>query len=177
MPQHGHASRSITGTMNNKKRPGWFLGRIVLMIAPLCLSLVARPALAATWSDINELTGLIKEAGTKIVQVNCKREIDVVGAKGMYLFSKEDKLDHLVYCKENLDLDDPDEVWEVLSHEGTHIMQACYGGPIVKDEYIPRTMRNLKSFAPHYYKLVSEDYSSEDQRLELEAYDMELEER
>ena len=37
-------------------------------------------------------------------------------------------------------------------------------------------MRNLKSFAPHYYKLVSEDYSSEDQRLELEAYDMELEE-
>lgn len=162
--------------MNNQKRLDLFLGRIALTIAPLCLSLVARPAFAATWSDIDELTGLIRDAGTKIVQVNCKKEMDLSGAKGIYLFDKEDKLDHLVYCKENLDLDDPDEVWEVLSHEGTHIMQACYGGPIVKDEYIPRTMRNLKSFAPHYYKLVTEDYSSEDQRLELEAYDMELEE-
>ena len=160
--------------MKNPRRFLASFAKLVSAISFLSYLLIPRPAFAATWADIDKLTALIKETGTSIVNVNCKKEIDLEGVKGVYLFDKEDKLDHLLYCKENIDLGDSDEIWEVLSHEGTHIMQACHGGPIVKDEYIPRTMRNLKSFAPHYYKLVSEDYSSEDQRLELEAFDMEL---
>lgn len=55
-------------------------------------------------------------------------------------------------------------------------MQACNGGPIVSDFCIPRVLRSLQTFAPHYYKLVTEDYTNEHQRLELEAFDMELQE-
>lgn len=146
------------------------------LLAVLLLVITPFPALAASWTDINAMSDLVERTGTKIVQSNCAKELSKEGFQGFYIYSKEQNLDHLVYCTENLDTNDPDAVWEVLSHEGTHIMQACFGESILKDEYVPRILRHLQTFAPHYYKLIQEDYANEHQRLELEAFYMELQE-
>jgi hypothetical protein len=39
---------------------------------------------------------------------------------------------------------------------------------------MPRTYRQLQTMAPHYAKLVGRSYASSDQRLEAEAFWMEL---
>jgi hypothetical protein len=39
---------------------------------------------------------------------------------------------------------------------------------------MPRTYRELQTMAPHYAKLVGQSYRSADQRLEAEAFWMEL---
>ena len=70
-------------------------------------------------------------------------------------------------------MDDPDAVWEVLVHEATHVMQACYAGPILKDTYIPRVLRELQETAPHYYAYLQQ-YRGDHKRVELEAFWMEL---
>ena len=68
---------------------------------------------------------------------------------------------------------DPDAVWEVLVHEATHVMQACYGGPVMKDSYVPRVLRELQETAPHYYATLQQ-YRGDHKRIELEAFWMEL---
>lgn len=81
---------------------------------------------------------------------------------------------HLVLCRNAVDLTDLDAVWEVMAHESTHIMQACAGGTVIADDHMPRTVRELRSMAPHYAKLIERGYPSVDQRLEAEAFWMEL---
>jgi hypothetical protein len=73
-----------------------------------------------------------------------------------------------------VNLGDVDAVWEVMAHESTHIMQACTGSTAIPDERMPRTYRELQTMAPHYAKLVGRSYASADQRLEAEAFWMEL---
>ena len=70
-------------------------------------------------------------------------------------------------------MEDVSAVWEVLSHESAHVIQACQGGLIWKEEFHPRILRNLKNLAPHYYEILQE-YRSGDMLVELEAFDMEL---
>jgi len=65
-------------------------------------------------------------------------------------------------------------VWEVMAHESTHIMQACTGSTAIADELMPRTFRELRTMAPHYAKLIDGSYPVNDQRLEAEAFWMEL---
>ena len=52
-------------------------------------------------------------------------------------------------------------------------MQACMGGPVLNDKYVPRVLRELQETAPHYYRLL-QDYRGDHKRLEMEAFWMEL---
>jgi len=93
---------------------------------------------------------------------------------GFYQPPREDGSgDRLVLCTNNLDMEDVSAVWEVLSHESAHVMQACNGGLIWKSELYPRMLRNLKNVAPHYYQILQQ-YRGRDRMIELEAFDMEL---
>lgn len=146
------------------------------ILAAILLAITPIPATAGSWDDIESLTELIRGTGTQIVSSNCTEDLNRKGLHGFYVLDKDQKIDHLVFCTENVNTKDPNAVWEVLSHESTHIMQACHGGPILRDSFLPRAMRELQTFAPHYYALVRDDYANDHQRMELEAFSMELQE-
>ena len=59
---------------------------------------------------------------------------------------------------------DSDAVWEVVSHEATHVMQACNSGPVIKDSMVPRVLRELQETAPHYYATL-QGYRGDHKRL------------
>ena len=141
---------------------------IKAIIATLAGLAIASPASATSWSDVNELQDLVTGTGTKIQKLDCPN-----GTMGFYQFDKANKIDRLVYCKNNVDMNDPDAVWEVLVHEATHVMQACYGGPVMKDTFVPRVLRELQETAPHYYATLQE-YRGDHKRIEIEAFWMEL---
>ena len=141
------------------------LKSIIATVAGLA---IASPASASSWADINELQNLVTGTGTKIQKLDCP-----AGKMGFYQFDKANKIDRLVYCKNNVDMTDPDAVWEVLVHEVTHVIQTCYGGPVMKDTYVPRVLRELQETAPHYYAVLQE-YRGDHKRVELEAFWMEL---
>ena len=140
--------------------------QIFALIAGL---VIAAPASATSWQDINTLENLVAGTGTSVEALDCETE----GYYGYYRFDKSEGIDELVICKNTVDFSDPDEVWETLAHEATHTMQACKGGPILPDKYVPRVLRELQETAPHYYKLL-QTYSGDHKRFELEAFWMEL---
>ena len=127
-------------------------------------------AIADSTNDISLLIGLIKQTGTKVQKTNNCPE----NTYGFYQPPQEDGSgDRLVFCSNKLDFNDSSSVWEVLAHEGAHVMQACNGGLLWKDEYHPRMLRRLKEQAPHYAKILDQ-YRGKDKMYELEAFDMEL---
>ena len=137
-------------------------------VSAVCL--MAGTAQADTNKDIQDFIGLIKQTGTK-VQKSDKCPGDTYG---FYQQPQKDGTgDRIVFCTNNIDLEDTSAVWEVLAHEGAHVMQACNGGLLWKDEYHPRMLRNLKERAPHYAKILDQ-YRGRDKMYELEAFDMEL---
>jgi hypothetical protein len=132
-------------------------------------SLLVGPGHAASLEDISTLEGLVNDAGVvTVVADDCPPshagfyELD---ARGQH---------RLVLCRNGVDLADLEAVWEVMAHESTHIMQACRGGSVIADTSMPRTFRELRTMAPHYAKLIDRSYPSSDQRLEAEAFWMEL---
>ena len=143
------------------------------LIAAQALGLVAVSAggvKADTNKDIQDFIGLIKQTGTKVQ----KSEKCPGDTYGFYQQPQKDGTgDRIVFCTNNIDLEDTSAVWEVLAHEGAHVMQACNGGLLWKDEYHPRMLRNLKERAPHYAKILNQ-YRGRDKMYELEAFDMEL---
>jgi hypothetical protein len=141
---------------------------IKAIIATLAGLALAIPASATSWDDVNELQELVTGTGTKIQKLDCPE-----GQMGFYQFDKNRNIDRVVYCKNNLDMTDPDAVWEVLVHEATHVMQTCYGGPVMKDSYVPRVLRELQETAPHYYATLKQ-YRGDHKRVEIEAFWMEL---
>jgi len=140
----------------------------VAFLAVLGLAL-ASPARASSLEDILQLETLINASGTEtVVSSDCPPN-----HAGFYENDGKN-IDRLVLCRNVVDLADADAVWEVMAHEATHIMQACTGTHAIPDEYMPRTYRELQTMAPHYAKLVGQSYRSADQRLEAEAFWMEL---
>ena len=129
----------------------------------------AVPAHASSWQDVQSLVDLIKATGTKVQAGECGQK----GAAGFYAYDKDKGVDLLAICSNTVDMQDPDAVWEVMAHEATHVMQACAGGPILKDTYVPRVLRELQEYAPHYYQVLS-TYRGSHKRKELEAFWMEL---
>ena len=135
------------------------------------LSLSAVPAKADSWKDVEDLIEMVKSTGTKVQKTgDCDGQ-----TMGYYQPPREDGSgDRLVFCTNNLDMEDVSAVWEVLSHESAHVMQACQGGGLIwKEEFHPRMLRNLKNVAPHYYEILQQ-YRGGDKMIELEAFDMEL---
>ncbi len=130
---------------------------------------VVPPAAANTLADIQRLEELINATGTE-TQVRDDCQPNHAG-----YYERDGKgIDRLVVCRNTIDMADVEAVWEVMAHEGTHVMQACTDGPALQDAQIPRTLRELRSLAPHYAKLLDEGYHPRDQRLEAEAFWMEL---
>jgi len=132
------------------------------------IALTIQPALATSWTDVERLATLVADTGTHLELEECDE-----GLHGYYQYNQARGIDKLVICKNNVDMEDPDAVWEVLAHEATHVMQACNGGPVLKDTYLPRVLRELQETAPHYYSILQQ-YRSDHKRLEIEAFWMEL---
>ena len=139
------------------------------ILTALIASAVALPSLAASQADINRLTALIEETGTTVAHEKCKEDI-----LGYYQFDSEEKIDKLAICTTGTNMQDLNSYWETLAHEATHVMQACQGGPIIKDTRHPRIIRELKSDAPHYWSIIDSSYGSDDRLVEIEAFWMEL---
>lgn len=132
-------------------------------------SLQGLPARAASLEDIRQLENLINASGTEtIVSSNCPPN------HAGYYENDGKSIDRLVICRRNVDMGDIEAVWEVMAHEATHIMQSCTGTTAIADAQMPRTYRELQTLAPHYAKLISSQYRSAEQRLEAEAFWMEL---
>ena len=139
-----------------------------LLTAAIASLAIAAPSMATSWTDIENLTSLVEETGTVVEAIDCPE-----GRLGFYQYDKQNNIDRLVICKNNVDTKDPDSVWEVVSHEATHVMQACHGGPVIADNYVPRVLRELQETAPHYYATLQQ-YRGDHKRVELEAFWMEL---
>lgn len=138
-------------------------------IAAIAGLAITAPAMATSWTDVNQMVELVKGTGTTVSAVDC----DAEGVMGYYRYDQENAVDLLVICKDNVPMSDADAVWEVVVHEATHVMQACQGGPILKDTYIPRVLRELQETAPHYYSTLQQ-YRGDHKRVEIEAFWMEL---
>ena len=145
------------------------LGLITTHVLGL-VAVMANVAKADTNKDIEDFIELIKQSGTKVQKTDkCPGD-----TYGFYQQPQKDGSgDRIVFCTNNINLEDTSAVWEVLAHEGAHVMQACNGGLLWKDEYHPRILRNLKERAPHYAKILDQ-YRGRDKMYELEAFDMEL---
>lgn len=135
------------------------------LLAGTCLT----PAgLAGTWTDIDALKEAISKTGTTIAEERCSDET----TQAFYEFEK-DKIDQITICINNIDKDDPDEYWEALAHEATHVMQACTGDYAIDDKYISRIYRELQSVNPTSVSDI-QAYGSWDKRQEIEARWMEF---
>jgi hypothetical protein len=144
-------------------RPRW----LPFLLLPLLG--VSMPAGAVSPAELRALAELIQASGTAtIVSDVCPP--DHAG----YYENDGGRIDRLVICRAAVDLDDLRAVWEVLAHEATHVMQACRGAPVLPDAQMSSTYRELRVLAPHYAKLIDRSYARSDQRLEAEAFWMEL---
>lgn len=133
----------------------------------LGLSPVAR---ADSWRDIEALISLITATGTEISRrSDCAEEY-----KGLYVFEPSKNIDLLVLCDNNINPEDPSDIWEVLSHEATHVMQACIGDTLFQEDMHPRILRELQTKAPHYYEILETSYHGGDYIIEAESFWMEL---
>ena len=126
------------------------------------------PVMASTWADTQELKDIVESAGTTVSYSVCNPNV-----QGHYQINTAINLDQITICKNNIDLDDPHAVWEVMAHESIHVAQACLGENVFIDNYIPRIFRSLRTEAPHYIKILDQ-YTSEYRVLEAEAFYSEL---
>ena len=129
---------------------------------------IAAPVNAASWNDIDTLVELVRGTGTTVEARECQRP----NIHGFYHFNQQENIDLMVICTNSVDMTDADAVWETVVHESTHVMQACNGGPIVKDTYLPRILRELQTMTPHYWNILQQ-YPDSHKRKEVEAFWME----
>ena len=140
----------------------------VLAILLMGGCLVQAPANAGSWTDIETLKTELKKTGTKVLELKCKEK------ELMSYYEFEDKkLDQIVICVNNIDKDDPDEYWESLVHEATHVMHACTGDYALNDKSIARAYRELQAINPTSVEDI-QAYGSWNKRQEVEARWMEF---
>lgn len=137
----------------------WVAPAIILITS--CLA--GLPAIAGTWTDIETLKEELKKTGTKVLELKCK-EKEMMS----YYEFEEKKTDQIVICVNNIDKDDPDEYWESLVHEATHVMQACTGDYALNDKTISRAYRELQAINPTSVDDI-QGYGSWNKRQEVEA--------
>lgn len=142
--------------------------RFGLSIALTAGCLIHSPALAGTWSDIDTLKNELLKTGTRVIELKCKDK----NVLSYYEF-EEKKTDQIAICINNIDAEDPDEYWESLVHEATHVMQACTGDYALNDKTISRAYRELQAINPTSVGDI-QGYGSWDKRQEVEARWMEF---
>jgi len=132
----------------------------------------ALPSHAGSFQDSLNLMELVEQTGTKVSINTNSFDQSCTGKAGYYQFVK-DKVDVLVVCRDQTNTKDAAEMWETVSHESVHVAQACNGGAYFKAKYHPRMLRELRSLAPHYAKMLM-NYRGDHQLVELEAFWAEL---
>ncbi|MEB3270374.1 MAG: hypothetical protein VKJ44_01830 [Synechococcus sp.] len=142
------------------------------LVAAALLALGAasgRPAAATSLEQVRQLENLINASGTQtVVSSDCPP--DHAG----YYENDGHRIDRLVICRQQVDLGNLQAVWQVMAHEATHIMQSCAGSAALPDALMPRLSRELSTLAPEATRLIQAAYSRAEQRLEAEAFWMEL---
>ena len=133
----------------------------------------AAPAQAGT-ADANTLLEMIKATGTQVSFNGNHFDKNCIGTTAYYAF--EPKVDDLlVVCTDQVDVKNGEALWEVVAHEATHIMQACYGREVAfQDDGHPAMFRQLSTRAPHLMARIDDGYHSRTARSEVEAFWMEL---
>ena len=139
---------------------------------PLLAALAFATPAQAGMNEAHALLDMIKSTGTTVSFNSNRFDKHCLDSAGYYAF-EEKVQDLMVVCTDQVNTKDGDALWEVVAHEATHIMQACFGGNILKEGYIARMHRELRAQAPHYSKMVN-SYSTAHQLEEAEAYWMEL---
>lgn len=126
----------------------------------LTMAVIPQPARSDSYADVNQLLASLQNYNTKVRVTGCTEK----GVKGYY----QPQTDEMVICSNALTDATPAAIWDVLAHEATHKMQNCVGGPIVKRDYFPRIMRELRAFEPEsLHDLVL--YPGDHYRREVEA--------
>ena len=143
-----------------------------LAAATLAALSVAIPTQAGT-VEAYQLLKMIESTGTT-VSLNPNSYDESCKDKAGYYVYEPKVQDIFVVCTDQVNVKDSDELWEIVSHESTHVMQACNGGLVFKESYLPRTFRELERKAPHSAKLIDEKYTGDATALEAEAFWMEL---
>jgi hypothetical protein len=138
-------------------------------IVAASVAVLASPsAFSATWTDIDSLHAALKAVGTGLKEYDkCEK-----GYLGFYAY-KKGEYDDVIVCVNNIDKDDPDEYWDVVSHESAHVMQTCTGDYALNDKYINTAYRELHAINPTSVQEMQE-YGSWDKRQEVEARWMQL---
>ena len=133
----------------------------------------ANPA-QANMADATALLDMIKSTGTKVSFNSNHFDKNCIGNTGYYAF--EPRVDDLlVVCRDQVDVNDGDALWEVVAHESAHIMQACFGTEVAfRDEDHPSMFRQLATRAPHLMARIDNGYHSRSARSEAEAFWMEM---
>ena len=146
------------------------LGLMTAFILPL-------PVNAGSIDDIKELINLVKATGTTVSFNSNKFDESCPDNRGYYVFNPEvdPVLDVLAICKDQVDIEDADEVWEVLSHEAMHVAQACFGKAVYKPKYHPRFLRELRTYSPLSAEVL-DTYAGDEKIQELEAFWITLQE-
>jgi len=129
------------------------------------------PAGAHSWTAIEKTITEVEKTGTEVVIRDCSADRPRV--YGYYRFNQAEGIDRLVICDNETNMRNPTAVWETLSHEATHVAQACQGETIFKDEFIPEMIAELKVRRPSYLRLLQE-YPEHHRAKELEAFWVEL---
>ena len=132
----------------------------------------AMPAKAGSFNDSDKLIKMIEATGTQFSINSNNFDKSCADKAGYYRYIK-DKVDVLVVCSDQVDIENPDELWETVSHESVHVAQACNGGAYFKSKYHPRMLRHLRAFAPHYAEQLM-GYRGDHKLTELEAFWAEL---
>ena len=132
---------------------------------------LAVPASAHSWTAIEKTMKEVEATGTEIVIRDCS--VDRPRVYGYYRFNQAAGIDRLVICNNETPMSNPTMVWETLSHEATHVAQACMGETLFKPEFIPEMEAELRVRRPEYLALIKE-YPAAVRLDELEAFWMEL---
>jgi hypothetical protein len=132
----------------------------------------ALPSQAGSRQDAMTLINLVKETGTVVSMNSNSFDPNCKDNAGYYVFQK-DVEDAMIVCRDQVNVKDPNELWETVAHESVHVAQACNGGAYFKPQYHPRMLRELRSLAPHYAKML-QGYRGDHQLKELEAFWAEL---
>ena len=149
------------------------MNALKLLASVLATAAISLPVSAGSFNDSKQLINLIRSTGTP-VSVNSNTFDELCPGKAGYYHFEKNVSDILVVCSDQVNVDDPHELWEVLSHEATHVMQACLGSTLFVDAYTPRIFRTLSTKAPHYAKMIDNQYSGDHAIIEAEAFYMEL---
>lgn len=133
---------------------------------------ISAPA-QANEADSYALLELIKKSGSSVSFNSNHFDKDCVGKAGYYAYVP-DKIDLLVVCSDQTNVDDGDKLWETVAHEATHVMQACTGSTAFTADNHPTMFRALATRAPHYSAKLDNGYHSRSAVTEAEAFWMEL---